>query len=157
MLHMYPEACCTPRPSDLAETLYTGVFFHEHTSRSYIIAYVTPMGKCTVSKHLLPFPIVYQCNPAHPRSFQSTGGGKLEGMVTSRLFRTACACLTMCPFVVCGGERGDSRVFARVSGRFCFSDMCFFFDNTGSTCTHWRWCGTWSRHRQSTYAAGRTR
>lgn len=41
-------------------------------------------------------------------------------MVTSRLFRTAGACLTMCPFVMCGGERGDGRVFTRVSTRWIF-------------------------------------
>lgn len=34
------------------------------------------------------------------------------GMATLRLFRTACACLTMCPFVMCGG---DGRVLTRVS------------------------------------------
>ncbi|CAM9119069.1 unnamed protein product [Ectocarpus fasciculatus] len=34
-------------------------------------------------------------------------------MVASRLFRTAGACLTICPFVMCGGERGDGRMLSR--------------------------------------------
>lgn len=38
-------------------------------------------------------------------------------MVASRLFRTAGAYLTICPFVMCGGERGDGRVLSRVSVR----------------------------------------
>ncbi|CAN0290334.1 unnamed protein product, partial [Ectocarpus sp. 12 AP-2014] len=36
----------------------------------------------------------------------------MKAMVASRLFRTAGACLTICPFVMCGGER-DGRVLSR--------------------------------------------
>ena len=57
-------------------------------------------------------PVMYRIVCVHvfstPRN--PTGGG--GGMATLRLFRTTCACLTMCPFVMCGG---DGRVFTRVS------------------------------------------
>ena len=42
-------------------------------------------------------------------------------MVNAQFFRAARACLTMCPVVMCGGERGDGRALASVS--FVVVDM----------------------------------
>lgn len=41
-------------------------------------------------------------------------------MVTARFLRAAGACLTMCPVVMCGGERGDGRALAAVSFNLLF-------------------------------------
>lgn len=49
-------------------------------------------------------------------SLNAASDHRQESMVASRLFRTAGACLTICPFVMCGGER-DGRVLSRVSVR----------------------------------------
>lgn len=49
-------------------------------------------------------------------------------MATLRLFRTACACLTMCPFVMCGG---DGRVLTRVSALFVFVGASAYISKLG--------------------------
>lgn len=54
-------------------------------------------------------------------------------MVTARLLRAAGACLTICPVVMCGGERGDGRAFAAVSLTFLF---WFFLWSIGRASSH---------------------
>lgn len=63
--------------------------------------------------------------------------GGVGGMATLRLFRTACACLTMCPFVMCGG---DGRVLARVSIVRCIFFSDYAFHNLQLVVGHARCC-----------------